>query len=97
MHTARFYGSVFYGSMSAWPYVIAPHHGQVEGQQLQGDDAQDALQAVHRVRQLDGLVGVLHDVLVVPATQDDGPALQEEERSVKTHVPARLCLCPVSL
>ena len=61
--------------VSACPYVVAPHHGQVEGEQLQGDDAEDALQAVHRVGQLDRPVGVLHGVLVVPATQDDGAPL----------------------
>ena len=64
--------STFY----ACPYVVSAQHGQVEGQQLQRDDAEDALQAVHRVRQLDRLVGVLHDVLVVTATQDDGAPLR---------------------
>lgn len=56
-------------------YVISSQDGQVERQELQGDDAQDALQTVHSVWQLDGLVGILSHLRVVLATQDDGPTL----------------------
>lgn len=47
----------------------------MERQELQGNDTEDALQTVHGLWQLDGLVGVLSHLRVVLATQDDGPAL----------------------
>lgn len=49
----------------------------MEGQELQRDDAEDALQTVHSMWQLDGLVGVLSHLRVVLATNDDGPTLME--------------------
>lgn len=56
-------------------YVVSSQHSQMEGQKLQGDDTEDALQTVHSMWQLYGLIGVLSHVLVVLATQDDGPTL----------------------
>lgn len=56
-------------------YVISSQDGQVERQELQGDDTEDALQTVHSMWQLDGLVGILSHLRVVLATQDDGPTL----------------------
>lgn len=56
-------------------YVISSQDGQVERQELQGNDTEDALQTVHGLWQLDGLVGVLSHLRVVLATQDDGPTL----------------------
>lgn len=49
----------------------------MEGQELKGDDTEDALQTVHSVWQLDGLVGVLTHFRVILAAEDDGPALME--------------------
>lgn len=49
----------------------------MEGQELQGDDSEDALQTVDSLRQLDGLVGILSHLRVVLATEDDGPTLME--------------------
>lgn len=46
----------------------------MEGQELQGDDTEDALQTVHSMWQLNGLVGILTDVGVILATKDDRPA-----------------------
>ena len=60
-------------------YVISSQDSQVEGQELQRDDAEDALQTVHSMWQLDGLVGILRHVRVVLATKDDGPTLMERE------------------
>lgn len=65
-------------------YVISSQDGQVEGQELQGDDAEDALQTVHCVWQLDGVVGILLHVRVVLATKDDGPTLVERESRART-------------
>lgn len=48
----------------------------MEGQQLQWDDAQDALQAVHTVRHFDGAAGVLDGLVVVFVTDDNGATLQ---------------------
>ena len=58
-------------------YVKSSQDGQVEGQELQGDDSEDALQTVDSLRQLDGLVGILSHLRVVLATEDDGPTLME--------------------
>lgn len=54
----------------------------MEGQQLQGDDTEDALQTVHGMWQLDGLVGILSHVRVILATKDDWPALTETESDI---------------
>lgn len=51
----------------------------MEGQELQGDDTEDALQTVHSMWQLNGLVGILTNVGVILATKDDRPALVEAE------------------
>lgn len=59
-------------------YIISPHDGQVEWQELQGDDTEDALQTVHSVWQLNCLVGILSNLRVVLATQDDGPTLMTQ-------------------
>lgn len=59
----------------------------MEGQELKGNDAEDALQTVHSVWQLDGLVGVLTHIRVILATKDDGPTLMEIEMQ------ARLSVC----
>lgn len=47
----------------------------MEGQQLQRDDAQDALQAVHAVRHFDGVARVLDGLVILFVTDDDGAAL----------------------
>ena len=56
----------------------------MEGQELQGDDAEDALQTVHSVWQLEGVIGILHHLRVVLATKDDGPTLVERESRART-------------
>ena len=47
----------------------------MEGQQLQRDDAQDALQAVHTVRHFDGAAGALGGLVIVVVADHDGAAL----------------------
>lgn len=47
----------------------------MEGQQLQRDDAQDALQAVHTVRHFDGAAAVLDGLVIVFVIDHDGAAL----------------------
>ena len=64
-------------------YVVAPEHSQVEGHKLQGDDTEDALETVHRLGQLDGLIGILNDLLVALATQDDGTTLIVRQRDIE--------------
>lgn len=66
-------------------YIKSSQNGQVEGHELQGDDTEDALQAVHNMWQLNGLVGVLSHVRVVLATNDDGPTLMERESNQQEH------------
>lgn len=61
------------------PYIKSSQHSQVEGHELQGDDTEDALQAVHSLRQLDGLVRVLSHLRVILATKDNGPTLTGRE------------------
>lgn len=51
----------------------------MEGQELQWDDTEDALQTVHSVRQLNGLVGILCHFRVILGTKDDGSPLMETE------------------
>lgn len=55
----------------------------MEGQQLQGDDAQDALQAVYALRYFDGATGVSDGLLVVFVADDDGTPLQMEQDSLR--------------
>ena len=52
----------------------------MEGHELEGDDTQDALQAVHCLGKFDGLIGVLSDLHVALAAQDDWPPLMEKGR-----------------
>ena len=47
----------------------------MEGQQLQRDDAQDALQAVHTVRHFYGAAGVLDGLIIVFVADHNGPPL----------------------
>lgn len=61
----------------------------MEGQELKGDDTKDALQTVHSVWQLNGLVGVLTHFRVILATEDDWPALME----VDTRATRSSCIC----
>lgn len=51
----------------------------MEGQQLQWDDAQDALQAVHTVRHFDIAAGVLDSLVIVFVTDHDRAALQVKQ------------------
>lgn len=60
-------------------HVKSSQDGQVEGQKLQGYDTEDALQTVHSMWQLNGLVGFLSHLRVILATKDDGPTLMEQE------------------
>lgn len=73
--------------MCVWTaYIKSSQNGQVEGHELQGDDTEDALQAVHNMWQLDGLVGVLSHLRVVLATNDDGPPLMERATSKSINI-----------
>jgi hypothetical protein len=56
-------------------YIVSPEHSQVEGHELERNDTEDALKAVHCLWQLNGLVSILSDLRVVLATQDNGPPL----------------------
>ena len=56
-------------------HVKAPEHSQVEGEQLQGDDTQNALQTVHTVRHFDGAARALGSLVVIFVTDHDGSAL----------------------
>lgn len=56
-------------------HVEASEDGQVEGEQLQGDDAQDALQAVHTVRHSDGVARVLDGLVILLVADHDGAPL----------------------
>lgn len=67
-------------------YVISPQDGQMERQELQGDDTEDALQTIHSLWQLNGLVGIRSNVRVILATKDDGPTLMETESQVRLTV-----------
>lgn len=57
-------------------YVVASENSQVEGQELQWDDTQDSLQAVHTVGHIDGVAGVLDGLVIVFVADHDGPTLQ---------------------
>ena len=66
------------------PYTLAPthivslEHRNVEGEQLQRDDREDALYAVHCARDRDTPVGALQTRLIIALADDDGAALQCE-------------------
>lgn len=47
----------------------------MEGEQLQRDDAQDALQAVHAVRHFDAVARVLDGLVILFVADDDGAPL----------------------
>lgn len=51
----------------------------MKGQELHGDDAEDPLQAVDGVRQLDGLIRRLTALWVIFAAQDDGTTLRDKD------------------
>lgn len=59
-------------------HIISPEYRQVEGHELHGDDAQDPLQAVDCVRQLDGLIRHFLTLCIVLAAQDDGATLSDK-------------------
>lgn len=48
----------------------------MEGHELQRNDAEDALQAIHCLGQLHGLIGTPGDLWVVAAAYDDGSSLR---------------------
>ena len=58
-------------------YVALPGLGQVHGEQLQGDDSEDALQAVHHRRHRQPLVALLHRLVVALVTDQQGVSLQQ--------------------
>lgn len=51
----------------------------MEGQQLQRDDTQDPLQAVHTVRHFDVTTGVFDGFVIVLVTDHDGAALESKQ------------------
>lgn len=61
-------------------YVVTSEDSQVKGKQLERDDAQDALQAVHTVRHIDGAARVLGSLEIVFVTDHDGAALWIKQR-----------------
>lgn len=78
-------------------YVKSTQHSQVERHELQGDDTEDALQTVHSMWQLNGLVCITGHFRVVLATDDDGPTLMErkkEKKSSMTYQIYFLCTFP---
>lgn len=58
-------------------YVIASEDSKVEGQKLQRDDTQDALQAVDTVRHFDGTAGVLYGLIIIFIADYNGAALKK--------------------
>lgn len=52
----------------------------MEGEQLQGDDAQDALQAVHAVGHPDGVARVLDGLVILLVADHDGAPLPIKRR-----------------
>ena len=81
-------------------HIVTSEDSQVEGQQLQRDDAQDALQAVHTVRHFDGAARVFDGLVVIFVTNHNGTALWIKRgsnvtqisvtKSLKTHPPPQL-------
>lgn len=51
----------------------------MEGQQLQRDYAQDALQAIHTVRHFDGAAGALDGLIIIFVTDHDGASLSGDD------------------
>lgn len=67
----------------------------MEGQELQGNNAEDALQAVHSLGKLNGLVGNLSHFRVILAAEDDGSPLMWTESEVSCMpVTPRVSVCP---
>lgn len=56
-------------------YVKTSEDRQVEGQQLQRDDAQDALQTVHTVRHLNVAAGALDGLVIIFVADHNRAAL----------------------
>lgn len=63
------------GQISGEVNVISSEHSQVEGQQLQRNHTQDALEAVHGGRQLDRLIRKLGTFSIVLGAQYNGATL----------------------
>lgn len=61
--------------MLAPTHIVSLEHCNVEGEELQWDDCEDALNAVHRARDRDGAVGALQTRFVIALADDDGAAL----------------------
>lgn len=56
-------------------HIKSPEYSNVEGEQLQWDDREDALYAVHCARHRDAAVGALQSVLIVALADDDWATL----------------------
>lgn len=69
-------------------HVVASEDSQVEGQQLQWDDAQDALQAVHAVRHFDGVARVLDGLVIFFVADHDGASLPINKHGVSSVNPS---------
>ena len=54
----------------------------MEGQQLQRDDTQDALQAVHTVRHFDSAAGVLDGLIIIFVTDHNRTALSKPDKQL---------------
>lgn len=67
-------------------YVIASEDSKVEGQKLQRDDTQDALQAVDTVRHFDGTAGVLDGLIIIFIADYYGTALKKKKKYIGQRV-----------
>lgn len=61
--------------MATATHIKSPEYSNVEGEQLQWDDGEDALYAVHCARHRDASVGALQGVLIVALADDDWATL----------------------
>lgn len=57
-------------------YIVSTQHGYMEGEELHGDNSEDALKAVHRVRHGQEIVRKLLCLRVFLVTYDYGAPLQ---------------------
>lgn len=57
-------------------YIVSSEHSQVERQQLERDDTEDPLQAVHTVRHFDIAARVLYGLVVVLVADHYGTTLR---------------------
>lgn len=64
-------------------YIISSEDGQVEGQQLEWDDAEDPLQAVHAVRHFNSTARVLYGLVVVLVTDHYGTTLKAQHATTR--------------